>query len=149
MTEYETEEIKPMVEMVDVTIVESKGESALVEWTCDNMPKRAYVPVANISNSKCAQAALDAGISYGERWEDFFPDVYVTSENIADALRKAGFWTVQDVESKFKRAQSVADLLTGVNVARLFRAVLCPQDSANIGIADERLDLCGGENLDP
>jgi hypothetical protein len=105
---------------VAVRVIESRGESALVEWVAeDGALKRAYVPTAH---GFYDADDLEAGVPYGDPWEDLVDDVVVMGQDVAAALRRGGFWTAEDVERDPRRAQGVVNRLVAPNVAVMAKA---------------------------
>lgn len=84
---------------VRITIIEQKGSSALVEWTWNNTLQRAFIPVQEIHDGERVDTAvLDAGIPYGEAWQEL-PVGRIGAERVADALRRHGIWTKADARN--------------------------------------------------
>lgn len=80
-------------------LISSAGNSALVEWD-DGHLHRARVPLDAVGEEgEVAQEILQAGISYGADWEQAIRAAFVP-EDVADALRRHGFWTVEDVRKR-------------------------------------------------
>lgn len=108
-------------ELVPITIISKNGQSALVEWNDGERLRRAYVPVAEIEGDKCDEYVLSAGIQYGAEWEQYLSGVTVSPETVADTLRSHGYWTPEDIERNVTRAQSIINMLLGINAALLAR----------------------------
>ena len=93
------QERKPSVKKeksLDVRTLRTKGGSALVEYVERGFYRRVYIPFEEIENGKVKPSILEAGIVYGEPWEDFM-EVIATPEAMANELRRRGVWTVEDV----------------------------------------------------
>jgi hypothetical protein len=105
--------------MVPVKVIDRRGGSALVEW---EGPRRGYLPADVIEDSAIASHVLAAAIPYGTPWEELAQDVHITSQAIADALRNAGIWTVEDMELNVVRARKAIRRLIGNVPGELRRA---------------------------
>ena len=82
--------------LVAVTVVKSQQETALVEWTDDDI-HRVYVPVAAVVNGKVSEEDLAAGVRYGVAWEELI--VPTTPETVAKRLRQLDIWTPADARA--------------------------------------------------
>ena len=112
------EEKKPKrMKLILVSLIQAKGESALVEWSDGDYLCRAYVPTSEIVEDRCPADALAAGIPYGVPWENFI--TVNSARAVACALRAHGFWTSLDIEQRPARAQAVISAALGVSAAHL------------------------------
>ena len=100
---------------MNVHILQTQKETALVEWTDAFGKHRAYVPVQELrertTNTNAVDSAnvffetLHAGIPYGEPWE-VHPLGQSGSDTIASALRNRGIWTLQDVRAHVQEVKA-------------------------------------------
>lgn len=108
-------------EMICVSVVASKGASSLIQWDNDGVLSRAFVPSNAVIDGKCKKSVINASVPYGSHWEEFIQDILIPGEIVADALRKAGFWTFHDIELNVNGAQSAINKAVGVNAATICR----------------------------
>jgi hypothetical protein len=113
------EKKEPKKQYITVIIIEQRGESALVQWSQDGDLRRAYVPLDEIKDDKCAESVLSAGLSHGVPWEDLIDASRLTPEIIAKELRRRGVWTSADIEASLQQAQRAINEATGVTPASL------------------------------
>ena len=116
------EEKKPKrVKLTPAAVIQAEGEAALVEWREGDYLCRAYVPAAEIVDDKCPADVLSAGIPYGVPWARFI-EIAVTPVQIEQALYRAGFWTLEDLEHRTNKAQVVIAGAIGITAAHLHGA---------------------------
>ncbi len=90
------------------------GGAVLVEWD-DGRIHRAYIPAEAFPGEGEAEVdddVLAAGIEYGADWEARLSRV--TPAELADRLRRAGFWTVEDVRANANMACAILRLGTPI-----------------------------------
>ena len=107
---------------IPVTVVEQRGKSALVEWLDGDLPVRTYVPAGEVLLEKVDRMVLDAGIPYGEAWDAAVTLPKITPRALCAALRRAGYWTIADLEANPKNFQRVLHDLTGLTIGSLRQA---------------------------
>ena len=116
--EEEPKKPKP-VKLVDVRPVAKAGKSILVEYTVRDATNRVYVPLEVVKEGKAPLDDLQAGVQYGIAWETLKVNP-ITSAALAQALRNAGIYTMQDLNQNKVPALVVIGRLAG----------LAPQDIA-------------------
>ena len=82
---------------IPVTIVETAGPTALIQWDQDGAPRRGYVPVKEVREGAVSKRALDAAAPYGVAWAKFAKEIKLSPADIEAALHQRGFWTLADV----------------------------------------------------
>jgi hypothetical protein len=94
--------------MVDnFQVIRRSGAAVLVEYTdADGRLRRVTIPVGAVTDKGVCEDTLAAGIEYGCDWEAALVN-RVTPEHTAEALRRAGFWTKDDVKADPMRAANV------------------------------------------
>ena len=80
----------------EVTVLEEKGQSALVE----KKGRRAYVPKAEVQDGKVEDVVLDAGIPHGLPFEKMV-NVQIDNAALVKALRDMGVYTKDDFMRNF------------------------------------------------
>jgi hypothetical protein len=113
---------------VNVRVVATKGESALVEWQEGDdltLPgqalsglKRAYIPADKVTDGQACSDVLAAGIPYGVAFEDVLVPS-VTATRIAQELRRRGLWTKEDVLTRPGEVLSALQAAYGIDLGRL------------------------------
>ena len=95
MVDDEPKTPKP-VKLVDVTPIQKSGKSILVEYTVKDVTNRVYIPLEMVKEGKAPLEELQAGVQYGIAWETLKVN-QITPVALAQALRNAGIYTVQDL----------------------------------------------------
>lgn len=80
----------------DVTVLEERGQSALVE----KKGRRVYVPKAEVQDGKVEDVVLDAGIPHGLPFEKMV-NVQIDNAALVKALRDMGVYTKDDFMRNF------------------------------------------------
>lgn len=110
------------MERIQVQILMHKNNAYLIQIMDGNVPRRVIVPALDLEdvNSEAeigyiTEEVLEMGIPHGIPWELHLSDLHVTSEEIANSLRKAGIWTYEDAQSDPQgRITALRDLTTPV-----------------------------------
>lgn len=105
----------------DFQVIRRSGSAVLVEYTDpDGHVRRVTIPAREITDEGVGEDVLAAGIEYGADWEAIIARASrVTPEAYAEALRRAGYWTVNDLRADpnqvndvlMRQALRVGDLL--------------------------------------
>lgn len=101
-------EVKP--ELVKVHIVDTKGESMLVQ-TADF--KRYHVPASVVHDGQIDKADLNKCPLYGIQWEAYLGMDTITTEALALMLRQAGIYTLADLRVKDRQLIRIGSRLVG------------------------------------
>lgn len=102
-----------------VTILTQNGASSLVEWTQGGRQRRAWLPASLVDGGRCDTEELARGVPVGVDWEDFI--VSCTPLDVANALRRRGIWTLQDLQARFAEAKSAAWEASQINLVGLLQ----------------------------
>ena len=108
---------------IPVEVVEQRGKSALVEWDDGGLLTRTYVPAAEVLGGRVDRMVLDAGIPYGVAWDEAVTLPKITPRGLCSAMRRAGLWTIADLEANPNHFQRVLHDLTGLTIGGLRQAV--------------------------
>jgi hypothetical protein len=108
--------------MVDVKIIRDSGPTCLVEWTEHDDLWRAYVPKEVIQHLRVSADELAAGTPYGVRWEKLI-EVHATPERVAQALRRRGIWTAEQLNGRWPEAKTAMIEATAMDLVGLLRRV--------------------------
>lgn len=100
-----------------VTVIERKGESALVEWIVSGIPKRAFIPAVEVIEDQAPFDVLEAGVPYGVDWENV--TLEASAAALAINLRKNGIWTGSDLTANVQVAFGCIQATYGVDLAKL------------------------------
>lgn len=106
---------------LEVTVVERRGESALVEWQEGGRVHRAVIPAGDVEEGRVEREQLELGIPHGLPWETILT-LSATPAALADALRRAGIWTLADLERNPRAAYGALQAVYGLDLAALIRA---------------------------
>ena len=107
------------VKVYPVRVVRVTGESALVEWLEDGRLKRCVLPVG-LAGAEIDAETLGLGAPYGLPWEEIIT-LQATPETLADNLRRAGIWTLEDMRDS-KKVFGVIQATYGVDLGTLIQA---------------------------
>lgn len=103
--------------VVLVNVIERKGESALVEWIVSGIPRRAFIPAAEIVEDMAPAEALEAGVPYGVDWENV--KLEASAATLAINLRRNNIWTSADLAANVQTAYGCIQATYGVDLAKL------------------------------
>jgi hypothetical protein len=108
--------------MAIVTKVRRKKHGQLVEFTDpDGRLRRVVVPPDAVSDEgEVDDEVLGMGIPYGLPWERIIGDL--SAEAVADALRRAGIWTLDDLRHDRQAAVVALQHAIGAYVSQLTQA---------------------------
>ena len=98
-----------------VKLIAETGRSAIVEWY-DGNTRRCIVPREVVHGDSVDDADLCLGIPYGVAWQS------VTSEAIANELRRVGVWTGKDLAERPQVAAAAIQRVAGQTLAALRQA---------------------------
>lgn len=114
----EPKEMKQKPNPIPVRLLNSSGVAALVEWESKGKLSRAMIQAEDYSDGCVEAAALAAAIPYGIPWEDVkFQNP--KPEAVADALRRAGIWTKEDLYTKTNAAIGALQSVYGLHLGLL------------------------------
>ena len=111
-------------ELIDVRVIAKEGlKDLVVEYTDANQVKRVIVPATMVRDKQVALTDLVSGMPYGEPWEHMVMMRLITPQMYANALRKRGIWTVEDLQANPSKAMSAIQEVHGVELSHLLTAV--------------------------
>jgi hypothetical protein len=111
-----------MTETINVSVVEIRGQAAVVEWMDDGCPHRAIVPHDAASGGHCDTETLRRGIRYGDDFSEALKDVGpVTPQEIECMLHRFDLWTGEDIGADVKMARLALAEVFGRYLAALLR----------------------------
>ena len=116
------EKPKRKTRKVAVTVIHSKGNTALIEWVEKTKLKRGYLPASLIeADNMVSDEALEAATPYGVPWESVIT-LYATPEKLEQALHAHGIWTLNDLVTKPNAAIGALQSVYRVDLAALLQA---------------------------
>lgn len=97
---------------VRVRIIKAQGQSALVEWAG---PHRAFVPISEIHQETVLSNVLEECPLYGIIWEEYLDlaQIKLACKGLAANLRRAGIWTLEDLQAKDRVVTRIAAKIIG------------------------------------
>lgn len=104
--------------MVKVKVIETRGQSALIQCVVDGELVRKIVPRSDVINGEVDEFNLETGIPYGIPWADLIT-ISVTPEDFQRELRNAGIWTFEDLKTKQQLAVGAIQSAIGVHLGTL------------------------------
>ena len=111
-----TDEQQPKLKRVQV--MGHKGKSALVQT--DDL-KRYYVPANMVKDDMIDEAVLLKGIRYGIPWEAYLGMDSASCETLGLMLRKAGIYTLDDLEVRDRQLIRIGTNFVGKAVREAAR----------------------------
>jgi len=100
---------------MNVKVIAEMGKSAIVEYY-DGATRRCIVPSEAVRGGAVMNSDLAAGIPYGVAWQ------IVTTEAVADELRRVGIWTGMDLAERPQVAAAAIQRVIGITLAALRKA---------------------------
>ena len=112
----DTEKKKPKpkpVKRVEVSLIEHRGESALVQWY-DGEYHRVNIPLSeyDFESKTVAADTLQAGIPYGVDWSRLKLEIDPVA--LREELYKRNIWTKTDLQSKPNQAIAAINKISGM-----------------------------------
>lgn len=111
------------VKKINVRIITRRGATALVDWVDGDEPRRAYVPAELVQDGQVPEDELEAGAQVGVRWEEFIKGPAATPEDYANALRRHGIYTLEDMERNLLSARQAFWECATIRLGDLIKAV--------------------------
>lgn len=105
-----------------ITVVNRQGASVLVEWQDSGNLRRATMPAGSVNDNEVDDTELGYAVAYGLPWESMLT-IRVTPERIADALRRHGIWTADDLRRSPSAALAALQEAYSIDVSALLTAV--------------------------
>jgi hypothetical protein len=113
-----TEEQQPESKRVQVRTMGHKGKSALVQT--DDL-KRYYVPANKVVDDMIDEDVLLKGVRYGIPWEAYLGMDSASCETLGLMLRKAGIYTLADLEVRDRQLIRIGTNFVGKAVREAAR----------------------------
>lgn len=98
-------------EPIPVTVLETHGNSILVEFEADGLPRRSYVDAIDIVDGECPLERL-GDVPYGIDWATHL-DLSGIGVEIEKTLKDRGIWTLGDLQQKDRTLIKIATNLIG------------------------------------
>lgn len=106
---------------VAVRVIETRGETVLVEYRDALGLRRTLVPVQAVEGGKASEEELAYGVPYGLPWEDLI-EMRASAAQLAANLRAAGIWTREDLERSPAAAFGALQATYGIDLAAIITA---------------------------
>ena len=106
---------------VAIRMIESLGESVLVEWMDGDDYFRAIVPRTETLGGEADAQVLAAGVPYGFDWSQVELQP-LDPKQLKRELNRRGIWTADDVGKNPNQVQVAINVLSGLMRSRLFAA---------------------------
>lgn len=110
---------------IRVTVIETVGESALVQYQTGATVERKYIPIAEIGDKQVLDEVLERGIPYGYPFEDI--KLEFDSEKFASELRKIGVWTADDALRNPQKLWSAMNAAFAENITNILQSARIEQ----------------------
>lgn len=118
MEETKDEQKKHEVVSVSVRCIRHKGDAALVEWIDRGQYRRGFIPLSSIKDGTVKETTLKRAVPYGIPWEKCIK-ITATPEEIANELRRAGMWTLEDIDAgRLRKINRAFDYGEFINLAK-------------------------------
>ncbi len=102
--------------IVGIRIVERKRENILVEWTEDGRIRRGWL---RDQGRDPTETEVLTAAPFGDAFEEALQPVLISPEDLADALRRRGLWTVKDAMREPGTVARAVAIAAGLSVASL------------------------------
>jgi hypothetical protein len=111
-------------QLVQASLIRADGETILVEWTDEKgLLRRGFVPAKAFTGEGVTQKSLDRATPYGVPFERLVKiTISISPEAIAEELRRAGIWTLDDLRQHFRVALGAFQKGLVLDIAALMRA---------------------------
>ncbi len=87
---------------VEARQVENRGRSIVVEAMIDGKRVRVIIPKNKLKNGLVEDEDWEKGVPFGADWNSLIK-LTVTSDVLAEELRKRGVWTIDDYRRELHR----------------------------------------------
>ena len=103
-------------DLVPITVVETKGQSALVEYEQNGLRYRSYVDPEDIEDGQCPLSRIQ-NAPYGIDWQAEL-DLTDLPAKVHQALTARGIWTLDDLKRQDKAVTRIATNTLGAAIWR-------------------------------
>lgn len=112
------------VKETEIQIVFRKGAAVVVEWVGTNGLQRGVLPAEAVKPDGTVNPDdLLLASPYGLPFESLVKARTVTPERIAQALRTAGIWTLEDVRRESRLIPAILQGVYGLDMAALINEI--------------------------
>lgn len=101
--------------------IQRTGQSVIIEVSDMGVLRRVIVPADEVADNGVSPEVLERGVAYGLPWEELL-SLRVTPAIVANALRRSGIWTLEDLRRQPMRAVAALQSAYGLDVAALMGA---------------------------
>ena len=84
------------LQMVDIKIIEKRGESALVEWLTSGIRQRGYIPIEAIAENQAPAGVLVLATPHG------LDILNMDIRKFSERLHAHDIWTQADLRQKYR-----------------------------------------------
>jgi len=107
--------------MIPVRVITSKREAVLIEVQDGGNLRRLIIPESYVKDGQVSEDDLDRAIPYGVPWELYLKPIVISPEDISNALKSNGVWTIEDFRNNPSIVhgaimQAARSILRGLNV---------------------------------
>lgn len=88
-----------MENKIDVKVIKTVKQAALVEWFLDGHIYRGTIPVSEIHENRVDESVLQMAIPYGLPWAELV-EMNATPEDLEHELHRRGIWTFDDLPTR-------------------------------------------------
>ena len=105
-----------------VTVISTKGETALIQYLQDGQVTRKYIPVKELGDGHVLETVLARGIPYGYPWEDL--EMKFDSVKLAHELHQRDIWTPNDALTFPQKLLSALNAVYADNISQILNIAL-------------------------
>lgn len=102
---------------IHVKLINTKGQSSLVEYMEDEVRHRVYVPADSVVNGQVSDVIISRGIPYGYPWEEM--SFTVGGTHLTEQLHAQELWTIDDVLKNPKKLRSALNAVTTAQLSEI------------------------------
>lgn len=104
--------------MIEVKIIQQRGQSVLVEWVDGRLLRRATIPADVIVEGRVGADILEMGIPYGVDWSKLI-ELDATPKKLDQRLKQVGIWTAEDALKNADRLLGAIQAAYSVDLGKI------------------------------
>lgn len=108
---------KPTIQNISVNLLNTKGQSSLVEYVENDVRRRVYIPADLVKDGFVSSQELSRGIPYGYPWEEI--SFNVGGVHLAEQMQAQGLWTIEDVLKNPKKLRSALNAVVTAQLSEI------------------------------
>ena len=109
--------------VITVTVLRENQQVAMVQWSVEGRVRRALVPLSAVTDGKCPEEVLEAGVLLSADWVSMWNQVSATlsSPAVEAELQRNGMWSMEDAIANPARYYGALQRLAGLAGAAMIK----------------------------